>query len=212
MRAIGSVYAANSLFFENNRNRRTDRERGVTESPQASHIFAPKNSAVFIPQCEDEIKNIIVESPPPPDFMAIISGGWASLDSDASLIDRTRQFFGLTARDRVQIFVIPRGQGGRRGLQPGAFMHRPTTNRRTQQLNLLINRTGRQIREKELDSPRDYNYDEQTQIQKDEERAAARELQLLRLRLEEYRQQMRREQQRLANGPRRGFIVVERDE
>jgi len=173
-------------------------------------------------------------------------------DADQSLIERTLRMFGLTERDQVRVFVIPRGMRNRRGLQPGSFIHRPTRNRQTDRISRSIRRVTTQIRERELgnsernrnerndrfdrsdrsdrtpqarfgmpissentrqndanrnrDNGRNRNRSEQSS-----EQNAARELRLLRLRLAEYRRQLAREQQRLANGPRRGWIVVERD-
>lgn len=170
-------------------------------------------------------------------------------NADDALIERTLRMLGLTERDQVRVFVIPRGMRGRRGLQPGSFIHRPTRNRQTDRISRSIRRVTNQIRERELgnsernrnerndrferttrfgmpvssentrlgraESDRDRNrnsINNNNRSEQSSEQNAARELRLLRLRLAEYRRQLAREQQRLANGPRRGWIVVERDE
>ena len=227
MRTANNLYAASVAFFESNRtgrvgntSRNTTAQSGRnvtlqssgnvtlqdpgTQNPHVSQFFAPTD--LFTPQWE------------------------LYSESDRLLVERTRQAFGLTDRDDVRVFVIPASQRNRRGLQPGSFIHKPTTSRQTERLNISINRLVRQIAEKEIEITNNSNSESRRSLigaddensryraERDRDRISGnendctRELQLMRMRLEEYRLLMRREQQRLAGGPRRGWIVVEREE
>jgi len=230
-----SIYAANSV---RNTARRSGGFNAVTTAQPAAHSQAALLDE-FIPQSSPFEQPDLFTNPN--------TSGVFGHDDDPQ-IERTLRMFGLTERDQVRVFVIPRGQGNRRGLQPSSFIHRPTRNRQTDRISQSIRRVTTQIRERELNAADRNNRDnrlnrngrdrferssrfgmpvtpanavqsgsERSRTERDRternnnDQSAARELRMLRLRLMEYRRQLAREQQRLANGPRRGWIVVERD-
>jgi hypothetical protein len=119
-------------------------------------------------------------------------------ESDGSLIEAVRQMQGLTDRDQVQVFVVPPGT---RRPQVGNFMHRPTTSMLSQRLVGRIATLKREIQELELGIGKE-------ELSKDEEN---REINSRERRLERFESELRRERRRLAQAPRRGWIVVQRN-
>jgi len=203
--SVAAVYAGNSLFFGNYR----DGRPGMKASGKSGQAAA---FAQFIPQDvshENMLLQMMMNQPPMP---AISNTPGIFLESDRPiLVERTRRAFGLNDRDEVQVFVIPRDQRRRRGFQTGSFIYRPTTSRRTERLNRSIIRTERLIRELEMDKNNNDECCEKTNLICKTDKPD-REIHLLRMRLIEYQQRLTQERRRLANGPRRGWIVVEREE
>jgi len=197
-------YVISKVFFDNNKNQ----SKAASGAQRRDNPFDITDQ--FIPQ------SALLDFNPPSIIQTLSSGGMF-LEADRALVERTRDAFGLTDRDAVQVFVIPANQRGRRGLQAGSHIYRPTSSRRTQQLSISINRITRQLREEELNlsaSNLKNNFEncETNKADEKEENKKARELHSLRMRLTEYRRLLRQENQRLANAPRRGWIVVEREE
>ena len=205
MITASSIYAANSI-------RNTARRGAVgfgapAAKPQAALFdqFIPQ-SQDFPPECLllQALQSLQNQSP----FLFSANSEGFFLESDRPQVERVRRAFGLTDSDNVRVFVIPRSNRGGRGLSTGSFIYRPTTSRQTERISRSIRRVSREIREIEYGTANRVP----NRAEKTAEIEEARELHLLRVKLTEYQQQLRREQQRLANGPRRGWIVVEREE
>jgi len=202
MRTANNLYAASVAFFENNRtgrfgntSRNITAQSGVNVALQSSGNVALQESGTQNPHTSQFFAPTDLFTP---------QGGFYS-ESDRLLVERTRQAFGLTDRDDVRVFVIPASQRNRRGLQPGSFIHRPTTSRQTERLNISINRLVRQIAEKVMEIANNSNSesrrsligadDENSRYRAERDKGSisgskndcARELQLMRMRLEEYR-------------------------
>ena len=221
MITASSLYAANARSTRSAANVITRRNAVAAANTVAAAFGAQKSNNIssqsalfdqFIPHSQGfSIEDMISQNMQNPPFApANSSVQGLFLDSDRPLVERTLRAFGLTERDDVRVFVIPRSNGSRRGLQAGSFIHRPTTSRQTDRISRSIRRLSTQIRDKELGISESAQRAQRKG--QDAENKLDRELSLMRIRLAEYRQLLRREQQRLANGPRRGWIVVERDE
>ncbi|MCL2217374.1 MAG: hypothetical protein FWB91_10200 [Defluviitaleaceae bacterium] len=124
--------------------------------------------------------------------------GWLQgLEQDRELVERTRQAFGLTDRDNVQVFVVPRGQNR---IRPGSVITRPNTSPRLQELQRLINNTNARIHELEIGT--------QSEELTDEEKSRMKNS--LRNTITQNERALNRERARIATLPRSGWIVVER--
>jgi len=227
MRTANNFYAASVAFFENNRAGRFGNTSRNTTAQSGRNIALQSSGNIALQESG-------AQNPHVSQFFAptdLFTPQWELYsESDRLLVERTRQAFELTDRDDVRVFVIPASQRNRRGLQTGSFIHRPTTSRQTERLNISINRLVRQIAEKEIEIANNSDSESRRSLvgaddensryraERDSGRISGsendctRELHLMRTRLEEYRLLLRREQQRLASGPRRGWIVVEREE
>jgi len=120
-------------------------------------------------------------------------------EADRPLVDKIWKAHGLTDRDNVQIFVVPKNSR----VRTGSFIHRPTESQRTRRLMLEVTRLQNQLRDIEMGN--NENRQNQTQMTEQE---VARERHVLRREIATRQRALRNERARLANGPRHGFIVV----
>jgi len=134
-------------------------------------------------------------------FPAVSRRGFYS-EADRGLVDKIWKAHGLTDRDNVQIFVVPKNSR----VQTGTFIHRPTESHKTRRLMLEITRMLRQLGELERTSST--NTKDGGKLHEPSEQEVARERHILQRDIESRRRTLARERKRLANGPRSGFIVV----
>jgi len=119
-------------------------------------------------------------------------------ERDRALIDALRQMHGLTDRDNVQIFIVPKGQNR---IQPGSFITRPTTSPRAEELTRLISRNRTLMQELKIGI--------QSEDLTDDQKSAR--INSLRNTISTNERDLHRERARIATLPRSGWIIVERD-
>jgi hypothetical protein len=124
---------------------------------------------------------------------------FATSEEDNALVESVRQFLGLTDRDTVRIFVVPKGQNR---VPVGSFLNSNTSSPRTQELNINIRSVRGRLREFEagIFDPR-LTDEERNGLVNSTQRS-----------LEEYERALSKEMARLAAMPRSGVIVVEREQ
>ena len=123
----------------------------------------------------------------------------AIFQEDSALVESVRRALGLTDRDNVSIFVVPKGQNR---VPVGSFLNSNTSSSRTQRLNVNIRSAKSRLRELE-------NGMSDPQLTSDER---ARSANSMRRSIEEYARELAGEMARLAAMPRSGVVVVEREQ
>ncbi|MCL2202415.1 MAG: hypothetical protein FWB88_00550 [Defluviitaleaceae bacterium] len=128
-----------------------------------------------------------------------VGGLFATSEEDKALVESVRRFLGLTDRDAVRIFVVPKGQNR---VPVGSFLQSNTSSPRTQELHINIRSVRGRLRDFEagIFDPR----------LTDEERNGL--INSMQRSLEAYERALTKEMARLAAMPRSGVIVVEREQ
>jgi hypothetical protein len=124
---------------------------------------------------------------------------FATSDEDKALVESVRRFMGLTDRDSVRIFVVPKGQNR---VPVGSFLNSNTSSARTQELNINIRSVRGRLQEMEagIFDPR-LTEEERNGLINSTQRS-----------LEAYERALAKEMARLAAMPRSGVVVVEREQ
>jgi len=123
----------------------------------------------------------------------------AIFQEDSALVESVRRAMGLTDRDNVSIFVVPKGQNR---VPVGSFLNSNTSSGRTQRLHINIRSAKSRLRELE-------NGMSDPQLTSDER---SRSVHSMRRSIEEYKRELAGEMARLAAMPRSGVVVVEREQ
>jgi len=128
-----------------------------------------------------------------------VRGLFATSADDHALVESVRRFMGLTDRDAVRIFVVPKGQNR---VPVGSFLNSNTSSPRTQELHINIRSVRGRLRDFEAGI-----FDPQVT---DEERNGL--INATQRSLAEYERALAKEMARLAAMPRSGVVVVEREQ
>ena len=186
--AIGNLPKTKLEILQNNK-------PGTIVNPEDySELFVTLPGEIEAPNWEDKLSQMnhsVINS---------INSWMLNTVQDDELVARTRQAWGFTDRDSVNVIVVPAGQNR---IPPMSFVTRPTSSPRSMELQREVTRSMGEISELEL------GLGDPSMTEEERARAIGR----LQTQMASARRNLNNEMSRLRNSaPRSGFVVVQRPE